>query len=122
MHELNLQDYGQLKQGQLCHVSAVVIGAVNQIIWLSTSWEHGGCFSWLPYVWVGPLISSGQYVVIGSDVCCFWTRMLICQSKPFRGSFFLSATFSTASLGPREPQPNPRQAAWAREKLLFFNK
>lgn len=122
MHELNLQDYGQLKQGQLCHVFVVVIGAVNQIIWLSKSCEHGGCFPWLPYVWVGPLINSGQYVVIGSDICCFWTRMFICQSKPFQGSFFLSATFSTASLGPREPQPKPRQTAWAREKLLFFNK
>lgn len=88
MYELNLQDYGQLKQGQLCHVSVVVSGAVSQIVWLSASWEHGGCISWLPYALVGPLISSGQYVVIASDACSFWSGMLICQCKPFQESFF----------------------------------
>lgn len=83
MYELNLWDYGQLKQGQLGHVSVVVIGAVHQIVWLST-WLH--CISWLPYVWVEPLTSSGQSVVIESDVCYFRSGMLICQWEPLQGS------------------------------------
>lgn len=91
MHELNLWDYGQLRQGQLCHVSMLVIDASHQIFCLHSG-SVVGCTSWLLYV--RDITSSGHYVVIGKDVCYFWAGMFICQSKPLQQSIFLLLQFT----------------------------